>query len=252
MPQETNLNVSPYFDDFDKTDNYHKVLFKPGYPVQARELTTLQSILQNQVEQFGSHFFREGAKVIPGQLTYVSNFYAVEINSEFFGTPVNLYLNDLIESIIYGRSSGVKAKIVKVITAEDSERGNITLYVDYLESSTSDFSKREFSDGEILYSDSPIQFGNTFISSGEGFASTISTNSTSTGSAFALSNGVYFLRGAFVEVRDEILILDQYDNKPSYRVGLSISEEIITSDDDFSLTDNAQGFNNYSAPGADR
>ena len=50
MAQQTNLNVSPYFDDFDPNDNYHKVLFKPGYPVQARELTGLQSILQNQIE----------------------------------------------------------------------------------------------------------------------------------------------------------------------------------------------------------
>ena len=62
MPQQTNLNVAPYFDDFDPTNEYQKVLFKPGYPVQARELTTLQSILQNQVEKFGQHFFKEGAK----------------------------------------------------------------------------------------------------------------------------------------------------------------------------------------------
>ena len=51
MPQQTNLNVAPYFDDFDASSDYHKVLFKPGYPVQARELTTLQSILQNQIEK---------------------------------------------------------------------------------------------------------------------------------------------------------------------------------------------------------
>ena len=66
MPQNTNLNVSPYFDDFVDSKNYNKVLFKPGFPVQARELTTLQSILQNQVEKFGQHFFKEGAMVIPG------------------------------------------------------------------------------------------------------------------------------------------------------------------------------------------
>ena len=74
MPQETNLNVSPYFDDFDKNKNFYKVLFKPGSPVQARELTGLQSILQNQIEQFGTHFFKEGSKVIPGNLSYDSNF----------------------------------------------------------------------------------------------------------------------------------------------------------------------------------
>ena len=44
MPQNTNLNVSPYFDDFVDSKNYQKVLFKPGFPVQARELTTLQSV----------------------------------------------------------------------------------------------------------------------------------------------------------------------------------------------------------------
>ena len=52
MPQQTNLNVAPYFDDFDAANDYHKVLFKPGFPVQARELTSLQSILQNQIEKF--------------------------------------------------------------------------------------------------------------------------------------------------------------------------------------------------------
>ena len=54
MPQKTNLNISPYYDDFDKDDQFYKILFKPGYPVQARELTGLQSLLQNQVESFGN------------------------------------------------------------------------------------------------------------------------------------------------------------------------------------------------------
>ena len=50
MPQKTNLNVTPYFDDFDATKNFQEVLFRPGFAVQARELTTLQSILKNQME----------------------------------------------------------------------------------------------------------------------------------------------------------------------------------------------------------
>ena len=74
MPQETNLNTSPYFDDFNASKEYYKVLFKPGYPVQARELNNLQSILQNQIETFGEHFFKDGAKVIPGNTTYSRNY----------------------------------------------------------------------------------------------------------------------------------------------------------------------------------
>ena len=46
MLQKTNLNISPYYDDFNKDKNFYKVLFKPAYPVQARELTGLQSLLQ--------------------------------------------------------------------------------------------------------------------------------------------------------------------------------------------------------------
>ena len=97
MPQETNLNVSPYFDDFDKNKNFSRVLFKPGSPVQARELTTLQSILQNQIEQFGTHFFKEGAKVIPGNVTYDNNYSCVQIESNFLGI-LSLPKNELIFS----------------------------------------------------------------------------------------------------------------------------------------------------------
>ena len=68
MPQKTNLNISPYYDDFNKEDQFYRVLFKPGFPVQARELTTLQSSLQNQIESFGSHIFKDGSMVIPGNI----------------------------------------------------------------------------------------------------------------------------------------------------------------------------------------
>ena len=66
MAQKTNLNISPYYDDFDADKNYYKVLFKPGYQVQARELTTSQSILQNQIKSFGSNIFKDGSIVIQG------------------------------------------------------------------------------------------------------------------------------------------------------------------------------------------
>ena len=39
---------------------------------------------------------------------------------------------------------------------------------------------------------------------------------------------------------------------PSYRVGLNIDEQLITAKQDDSLYDNARGFSNFAAPGADR
>ena len=50
---------SPYYDDFDPQKKFLKVL-KPWVSVQARELLTLQSILQNQVERFGRYVCQTG------------------------------------------------------------------------------------------------------------------------------------------------------------------------------------------------
>ena len=49
MGQLTNLNIAPYYDDFDESDNFHRVLYRPSFAVQARELTTQESIIQDQI-----------------------------------------------------------------------------------------------------------------------------------------------------------------------------------------------------------
>ena len=254
MAQLTNLNVSPYFDDFDPKDNYYRVLFKPGYPVQARELTGLQSILQNQIEKFGQHFFKEGAKVIPGNTAYSQDYFCIQLNNTHLGIPVSYYADQLIGRRIIGLSSGVTAIVSKILLPEDSERGNLTLYISYLSTGSQD-DQKNFSDGELLTADVDIITGplnNPFIPAGEAFASLIAENATATGAAFSIVNGVYFVRGYFVDVFDETIILSQYSNTPSVRIGLRIQEEIINADEDETLTDNSKGFNNFAAPGADR
>jgi len=251
MPQETNLNVAPYFDDFDPRSNYYKVLFKPAYPVQARELNNLQSILQNQIESVGNNLYKEGSVVIPGNLNYNDLFYGVQIQQEFLGVPVQIYLDQLLGKKITGQSSGITAEVVTYVTDSESQNGNFTLYVNYLESST-DNSTETFFDNEVLTVNEGISYQTTFISAGEGFANTIVEDASQTGSAFVVSEGVFFIRGNFVTVQSQLLILDQYGTQPSYRIGLLINEELISSDIDPQLTDNAQGFNNYTAPGADR
>ena len=256
MAQTTNLNVSPYFDDFNESNNYYKVLFKPGLPVQARELTGLQSILQNQIAKFGQHFFKEGSKVIPGNTQYNDNFDCVQINNEYLGITVESYINQLLNQKIIGATSGVSATVVKILPAEQSEENNLTLYVQY--ESSGDISRTDFDDfddGENFITNIDIVSGSensTFIPAGEAFASAISVNATATGSAFSINEGVYFIRGNFVTVNTETILLEQYSNTPTGRVGLRISEETINADEDPSLTDNSKGFNNFAAPGADR
>jgi hypothetical protein len=259
MPQQTNLNVFPYFDDFDRENQYYRVLFKPGHPVQARELTTLQSTLQSQIEQFGDHFFKEGSVVIPGSINYIDNYYAVEIQENYLGSTVFNYLPYLIGTRIRGSVSGVRAIVVGILDLTNSERGNNTLYVNFLGSDTATNSLQGFSANEVLIVEDGVfetsttdEDSSVIIQPNEGFAVTIDNNPNSIASAVHISEGVYYLRGHFVDVEDQIILLDQYSNNPSYKVGLEVIENIINSDFDIDINDNAQGFSNYAAPGADR
>ena len=251
MAQKTNLNVSPYYDDFNSKKNYYKVLFNPGRPVQARELTTFQSILQNQIESFGGHIFKEGSMVIPGNVGYDGQYYSVKLNSTNFGVDVSLYINYFIGKKITGQSSGTTAIVQYVALPDGNNVTDLTIYVKYLDSDNN-FKFNPFEDGESLSADQSIVYGNTTINSGTPFASLVASNATSIGSAVSIAKGVYFVRGYFANVEADTLILDYYTNTPSYRVGLKVDELIVTSKDDTTLYDNAKGFTNYAAPGADR
>ena len=254
MAQNTNLNVTPYYDDFDKDKNFYRVLFRPGFPIQARELSTMQSILQNQVESVGTHLFKDGAMVIPGQVGYDLNVQAVLLQESFLGSDVETYRSQLTGTIIEGLTTGVKAKVLYSISASESEKGYITLYVKYIDSgdTTSATSLKTFQINEQLVTDKEITFGSTLIEVGTPFAQLLPVNAIAQGSSAYISDGVYYIRGHFVNVPSNYLILDQYGSNPSYRVGLEVLESIVTPEDDESLNDNAAGTSNYSAPGAHR
>ncbi len=254
MTQNTNLNVSPYFDDFDEDKNYNKVLFKPGFPIQSRELTTLQSILQGQIERFGQHFFKEGSMIVPGGIIYDSNYFAVKIDPSFLDVPVSVYTTYLKDNNIeiQGENSGVKATVVNCLTAAESIDNVDTIYVKYT-SSGIDGITPTFVDGETLITLEEIKYSNTAIAPNNPFARTIVSEATPIGSAASISEGIFFIRGYFVKVPADTVILDQYSNSPSFKVGLRVSENIATaSSENEDLYDNAKGFSNESAPGADR
>jgi len=252
MAQKKDLNISPYYDDFDPSNNFYKVLFKPGFPVQARELTSLQSILQNQVEEFGSHMFKEGSEVIPGGVTIDVAYDAVKLNATQFGIDISLYTSELIGKVVEGEVTGVSATVEFIALPDGGDVEDITIYVKYESAGIYDPTKIKFVDGEGLIIKESIVYGNTTINAGTAVATLISSAATSIGSAASISKGVYFVRGTFVNVDKQTIILDHYTNNPSYRIGLKVDEIIIGAKDDASLYDNAKGFTNYAAPGADR
>ncbi len=257
MPQKTNLNISPYYDDFDKAKNYYRALFKPGFPVQARELSGLQSILQNQIESFGSHIFKDGSMVIPGGITYDSTYFSCKVNADHLGIDVSIYLDALINNNdgtgtrIKGQNSLITARIVNYILPPTEGVDDIVIFVKYVEADINNVSQA-FPDDEILILEENVTYGNTTLTSGSSILTLISDTACRTGTSVGIERGVYYLRGTFVDVSKDLVILEPFSTKPSYRVGFDVNEEIVTAADDPSLNDNAKGFTNYAAPGADR
>ena len=243
--EKTNLNVSPYYDDFAESKDFHRVLFRPGFAVQARELTQLQSILQNQIEKHGRHFFKEGTVVIPGAIGFTEEYYAVKIQSTLAGTDISAQIQDYVGKRIRGATSGVEAEVIQAVAATTDDP--ITLYVKYV-ATGDDVATEVFTNGERISANGTVgSFGADVESAQLELA-----DATATGSSANIEEGVYFIRGHFVRVAKQRIILDKYTNLPSYRVGLTIAEALETPEEDSSLLDNAAGSTNVNAKGAHR
>ena len=251
MPQETNLNVAPYFDDFNAKDKYYKTLFKPGFPVQARELTGLQSNLQDQIEKFGSHVFQEGSSVTGGGVKFSNAYESIKVQSSNKGFNIRDYLFNLTDKILVGSESGIKLQ-VKGYMAERYSDNSYVLFVNYLNSGSDNNERCLPGESLLLDGDAFTTNSGLLFQTGESVAQLMTGVCTFIGCAAVLSEGIYFARGYFIEVKKQTTVLSPFVNNVSAKVGLKVVETIINSDIDKSLTDNAAGYSNYTAPGADR
>ena len=249
MPQKTDLNVSPYYDDFDTTDNFHRVLFRPGFAVQARELTQLQSILQNQIERHGQNVFKEGTIIIPGQLSVSNNYTSIQLASQFGGEDVVVaqYLNTTTPVTITGATSGVKAKVIGVEAGTSTTQPR--LFIQYIEAG-SDNSTQVFSNSENISADASVTHTTTYATNVA--SATTHTSAAQTGVAAKVESGVYYIRGQFVRIAEQTHIINATSTTASARLGFTITESLITPESDSSLTDNATGSSNFAAKGAHR
>ena len=268
MAQKTNLNAAPYFDDFNAENNYHRILFRPGFAVQARELTQLQSALQHQIEAHGSHIFREGAMVVPGQGT-VQKYASLKLASTFSAEQVDpsQYFNATTPVIITGETTGVTAKVIGFKTATTSSQP--LLYVSY-ERAGSDFETTVFADGENISANTTITHSTQQYATDVASVTTYTSEYTATngataaqlasaegpaariGLAFVIESGIYYVRGFFVNNLNETLVVNDYAEDYTGTIGFKVTENIITPENETSLLDNATGSSNFAAKGAHR
>ena len=230
-----------YKDDFVDSDNYHRILFNSGRALQARELTQMQTIIQEEVARFGRNVFKDGAAVNPGGPTINNSFEFVKLNT----TTNQLPATSLIGIEFTGATSSVKGRVVRVETASGSDPA--TLYVQYTDTDTSGLSGTSvvrFTAGENI--------------TGGGVTLSVQTTNTvanpATGQGTIISNagGDFFVRGHFVFAKPQSVLLSKYSKFPNEVVGFTVAEDIVTSADDTALFDNQGATPNTTSPGADR
>ena len=393
-----NTNQNPYFDDFDDDKNFHQVMYKPSLPVQARELSTQQSIIRDQMKKFGDHVFRNGSKVTGGDLVLNLDYEYVKLKPQYNGVDINT--NTFTGKTIVGSQSGTKALVLGWNTIDTTTGDPDTLFVKYISglSITDSVQGIDVTNGGNSFTSAPtvtitggggtdatavavISSGSiqeiNVTASGSGYTSiptvsiaggggvgfsvvaTLSTQEkflaeervsatdlsisanviantpasiqtidlstggsgytaaptvtvqaspaggttatatatinsgvvtsititnigtgyveiptitftaapvggvtaaavstlstpTGTGSSASVSEGVFYINGNFIKIAPQTLILDKYFNIPSYKIGIAVTETVVSSNDDTTLLDNAQGSSNFAAPGADR
>lgn len=234
------FNTAPYYDDFTESSNYYRILFKPGRAVQARELTQLQSALQNQIAQFGKNIFKDGTKILDA-----SSF--IDTNGKHIKVQETTDLSNFENQIIVGATSGARAKVLKFTPQQivnipgssvSTQTINPALHFVYL-NGVGDFIEGEtISIEDTLTSVTALPDKNIYLG-GTTF--------------FHIDQGVFFIKNNFVFCPKQTIVVSPSLTYPaSARIGLKVEEGILTSDEDETLLDPAIGTNNYFAPGADR
>ena len=234
MSINTNFNVDPYYDDYDEDKKFLRVLFKPGYAVQARELTQAQSILQKQVERFGNHVFKNGS-VVTGGTTYLQDCTFLKLDSTYSGATVNtaVFVGATIVDNIQIPTK--RAEVIKVYDADAGTGEPKTLLV------------------KQLYGDAFVSGATILTYESSPTSANISTSGVGTGQIFSVTEGVYYYDGFFVKNDEQTIATSKYSSTTANaKIGFEITESLIASTSDTSLLDPAQDASNYQAPGSDR
>jgi len=146
----TNFNVDPYYDDFDESKNYHRILYRPGLAVQGRELTQMQTILQNQIDRIGENVYKEGA-ILTGVEPKIEIVNFVKLRDRD-STNTVITANNFLSTQVRGSTSNALAVVVDTDTGSEAGDPDLkTLYVKYVDTgATSTTGNTVFTANEII------------------------------------------------------------------------------------------------------
>ena len=269
----TLFNTDPYWDDFNEDKKFLRLLFKPGNAVQARELTQLQTIIQDQINKFGDHVFKEGSRVLGGEISNQdATFLRVETTDPTSSTGVEIDIQSLLGTEITTHNvvgdDTRRAKVLYGITGATSDNDNYyLLFVQYLNgggiTGNGDYGS-QWGEGDTIKGSSG---SNTYVARiattiGQPQTdATIVNGTTGTAKLTSTENGIFFVNGHFV--KSDFQSVSPYGltgtnsdirnfASPTSRIGFSKNQEVVQHTEDYTLRDPASGTYNYNAPGADR
>jgi len=218
-------------------NDFHRILFRPKIAVQSRELTQLQTQLQAQLERLGKSSFKDGEAVFGGHLTLDTTVSSGQVTAlsnlvAFFNRTTNQ--GKLIFDTV---TTTQRAHVLQFMSADEGQVSNNYLLFKYQ-------TAVPFAPSAVVQASDDAGITATFVS---GLQADVFTSA----SVISIDEGIFFVSGFFVRVRQQTIVLNPFSSLPSYRIGLTITEEFIDELDDVvgaSLLDPA----NANAPGAHR
>lgn len=244
-PVTENTLKSRYRDDFDIEKGYHRILFNNSRPLQARELTQLQTIIQEEIKIFGKNIFKEGAAVSPGGFFLNNRVSFIKLND----SSLNIQdITRLVGRSFRGSTSGVEIKVLDAIAEDTVANDPTTIYVQYtstLNASAGTTAITVEAGEELIELEGnitlPVQTVNTVSDPAFGY-----------GTVLSVGQAEFFTMGFFVRAAEQKIYLEKYSSLYTGNIGFKVTQEIWTTDDDVSLYDNQGLLPNTTAPGADR
>ena len=219
-----------YRDFYDADDGYHRILFRGGHALQARELIELQTIIQSEIERFGSNIFKEGALVNPGGVTVDNKVEFVKF-TEGSTVPTLDQIPDLEKFLFKGdpNNPDIAATVLAVVDK--------IMYIKYTTTLGEDATGESprFNVGDQLAAGEVVSVGRAVRAS--------------------FAEGDYFVQGHFVHTTEKSFMIDPEGLQPSHEpidIGFRIKEVLVTASEDESLYDNSGAQPNFGSPGADR
>lgn len=237
----TNTTFSTtYKDDYRDSDNYYRILFNAGRALQARELTQMQTIIQSEIERFGSNIFREGAPVRAGNITVNNTYEYIRLDTTLNPLPDPVSTLVGLELTVAAPNPAIKVVVLEMVEAVGADPA--TLYVRYTDTSAG------------TSGTDPVRVPNGALLEGAGIDDlrVASSAATGRGTTISVDAGDYFVQGHFVFSEKQTAFINKYSGTPTADVGFKIIEDVVTVADTDDLYDNQGATPNIAAPGADR